>query len=139
MDTKMRLISGEKKINPTQKKPINLKLIDHNGKVVTTLIDEQIKVSPELTSIKEMIGVVRWICFLMIPMMIGLTIFEYHTRDSITVLEYINRFIAIYIVTGATISLNDSYLNKPYSRTIIYLWPKRPFNFLKRLINNDRK
>ncbi|EGR2227245.1 hypothetical protein DZF79_03120 [Vibrio parahaemolyticus] len=139
MGTKMRLISGEKVANPTPKKPINLKLIDPNGKVVTTLIDEQIKASPEATSIKETIGGVRSLCFIMIPVMIGFTIFEYHTRDNMSVLEYINRFLAIYISTGATISLNDSYRNKPYSPTTIFLWPKRPFNFLKRLINNDSK
>ncbi|ELP5902862.1 hypothetical protein QTV49_004910 [Vibrio vulnificus] len=137
MGTKMRLISGEKVASPTPKKTINLKLLDPSGKVVTTLIDEQIKASPEATSIKETIGYVRRLCFIMIPVMIGFTIFECHIRDNMSILECINRFLAIYIATGATMSLNDSYRNKPYSPTTIFLWPKRPFNFIKRLINND--
>ncbi len=94
-------------------------------RVVKTPIHEQVKAKHEDKSVKDMLVGVRRLTFIMIPMMIGVTIFEYYTRDNISIIEYISRFISIYICIGSSISLNDCFRNKPYSPTTVFTWPKK--------------
>ncbi|KAA1254759.1 hypothetical protein F0M16_10860 [Vibrio cholerae] len=94
-------------------------------RVVKTPIHEQVKAKREDKSVNDMLGGVRRLIFIMIPLMIGATIFEHYIRDSMSVTEYISRLISIYICIGAAINLNDCFRSKPYSPTTVFTWPKR--------------